>query len=153
MDSSITWQSSTMQNRSYFCTSLIVLSEVWEGSASCFVLFPQGCSGISGSFRLWLFNRQVVSNSSRPRGLQHTRPSGPSPSPRVRPSSYPLNWWCHPTVSSSVALFSSCLQSFPASGSFLMNQLFASELELQLQVLELQLQHQSFQWIFRVDFL
>ena len=153
MDSSITWQSSTMQNRSYFCTSLIVLSEVWEGYASCFVLSPQGCSAISGSFRLWLFNRQVVSNSSRPHGLQHTRPSGPSPSPRVRPSWYPSNWWCHPTVSSSVALFSSCLQSFPASGSFLMSQLFASELELQLHVLELQLQHQSFQWIFRVDFL
>ena len=50
----------------------------------------------------------------------------PSPSLEVCPSSCPLNWWCHPTISSSVALFSFCLQSFPASGSFPMNQLFVS---------------------------
>ena len=60
-----------------------------------------------------------------------------------------LSWWCHPTISSSVVPFSSCLQSFPASGSFLMSWLFQSG----GQLLELQLQHQSFQWIFRVDFL
>ena len=50
----------------------------------------------------------------------------PSPSPRVCPSSCPLNQWCHPTISSSVALFSFCLQSFPASGSFPMSQQFTS---------------------------
>ena len=60
-----------------------------------------------------------------------------------------LSWWCHPTISSSVVPFSSCLQSFPASGSFLMSLLFESG----GQLLELQLQHQSFKWIFRVDFL
>ena len=59
-----------------------------------------------------------------PHGLQHTRPPCPSPSHGVCPSSCPLNQWCHPTISSSVALF--CLQSFLASGSFPVSQLFAS---------------------------
>ena len=59
-------------------------------------------------------------------GLQHARLLYPSPSPRVCPSSCPLNWWCHPSISSSVALFSSCLQSFPASGSFPMSQFFTN---------------------------
>ena len=60
-----------------------------------------------------------------PHGLQHFRLSCPSPSPGVCSNSCPLSQWCHPTVSSSVVPFS-CPQSFPASGSFLMNQLFAS---------------------------
>ena len=59
----------------------------------------------------------------------------------------------HPTISSSVIPFSSCLQSFPASGSFPLSQVFASVELLLCKVLELQLQHQSFQWIFRTDFL
>ena len=59
-------------------------------------------------------------------GLQHARLPCPSPSPRVCPSSCPLNWWCHQNVSSSVTLFSFCLQPFPASGSFPMSQMFAS---------------------------
>ena len=59
-------------------------------------------------------------------GLKHTRPLCPSPSPRVCSSSCPLSQWCHPTISSSVIPFSSCLQSFPASGSFTMSWLFAS---------------------------
>ena len=74
---------------------------------------------------LLLFSCQVMSSSSRPHGLQHARPPCPSPSPRVCPSLCPLNWWCHPTISSSVTLFF-CLQSFPASGSFPVSQLFAS---------------------------
>ena len=57
---------------------------------------------------------------------QHTRPPCPSPTPRVYPNPCPLIRWCHPPISSSVIPFSSCLQSFPASGSFLMSQLFAS---------------------------
>ena len=64
-------------------------------------------------------------------------------------NSCPSSWWCHPTISSSVSPFSSCPQSFPASRSFPMSWLFA----LVTKVLELQLQHQSFQWVFRVDFL
>ena len=58
--------------------------------------------------------------------LQHARPPCPSPTPRVHPNPCPLSRWCHPTISSSVIPFSSCPQSFPASGSFQMSQLFAS---------------------------
>ena len=67
-----------------------------------------------------------MSESLQPHGLQHFRPSCPSPTPRVYSNSRPLSWWCLPTVSSSVVPFSSCLQSFPASGSFQMSQFFAS---------------------------
>ena len=62
----------------------------------------------------------------RPHGLQHARLPYPSPTPGVHPNPCPLSRWCHPTISSSVIPFSSCLQSFPASGSFLMSQLFPS---------------------------
>ena len=66
-----------------------------------------------------------MSNSLQPHGLQHTRLPCPSPSPRAWSNSCPLRQWCHPTISPSVIPFS-CLQSFPASGSFLKSQLFAS---------------------------
>ena len=72
------------------------------------------------------FSHSVVSDSLRPHGLQHTRPPCPSPTPGVCSNSCPLSQWCHPTISSSVIPFSSHLQSFPASGSFQMSQLFAS---------------------------
>ena len=72
------------------------------------------------------FSCSVVSDSLRPHELQHARPPCPSPTPRVYPNSCPLSWWCHPTISSSVITFSSCPQSFQASGSFQMSQLFAS---------------------------
>ena len=65
-------------------------------------------------------------SSLQPHGLQHTRPPCPSPIPRVNSNSCPLSQWCHPTISSSIVPFSSCPQSLPASGSFQMNQLFAS---------------------------
>ena len=64
------------------------------------------------------FSHSVMSDSLRPHGLQHARPPCPSPTPGVYPNSCPLNWWCHPTISSSVTPFSSRLQSFPESGSF-----------------------------------
>ena len=67
-----------------------------------------------------------MSDSLWPHGLQHNRPSCPSPTPRVYLNSCPLSWWCHPTISSSVVPFSSCLQIFPASGSLKMSQLFTS---------------------------
>ena len=67
-----------------------------------------------------------MSNSLRPHEPQHARPPCPSPTPGVHPNPCPLSQWCHPTISSSVVPFSSCLQSFPASGSFQMSQLFAS---------------------------
>ena len=71
------------------------------------------------------FSRSVVPDSLWPHGLQHARPPCPSPTPRVHPNSCPLSQWCHPTISSSIVPFS-CLQSFPASGSFPMSQLFKS---------------------------
>ena len=72
------------------------------------------------------FSRSVVSDSLQPHGLQHMRPPCPSKTPRVYSNSCPLSWWCHPTISSSVIPFFSCLQSFPASGSFLLSQFFTS---------------------------
>ena len=75
---------------------------------------------------LLLFSHPVVSDSLRPYGPQYARPPCPSPSPEVCPSSCPLHWWCHPAISSSDALFSVCPQSFPASGTFPMSQLFES---------------------------
>ena len=72
------------------------------------------------------FSRSVVSDSLQPHGLQHIRPPCPSPTPKVYSNSCPLSWWCHLTISSSLIPFSSCLQSFPASGSFQMSQLFLS---------------------------
>ena len=68
----------------------------------------------------------VASDSFQPHGLQHTRPPCPSPTPRACSNSCPSSWWCHPTISSSVISFSSCLQSFPVSGSFPMSQFFAA---------------------------
>jgi len=72
------------------------------------------------------FTCSVMSNSLQPHGLQHARPCYPSPTPRVYPNSCPLSRWCHQTISSSVIPLSSCLQSFPLSGSFQMSQLFTS---------------------------
>ena len=71
-------------------------------------------------------SRSVVSDSLRLCELQHARPPCPSPTPRVHPNPCPLSWWCHLTISSSVVPFSSCPQSFPASGSFQMSQFFTS---------------------------
>ena len=83
----------------------------------------------------------------RPHGLHHVRFPCHSPSPRVCSDSCPLNWWCHPTISFSVTPFSCCPQSFPASGSFPVSQLFSwSDHSIGASAL-------IFQWIFRVDFL
>ena len=75
---------------------------------------------------LTLFFFSPVSNSLQPHEPQPARPPCPSLTPVVHPNSCPSSWWCHPTISSSVIPFSSCPQSFPASGSFQMSQLFAS---------------------------
>ena len=72
------------------------------------------------------FSRSVMSDSLQPHGLPHARPPCPSPTPRVYSNSCPLSQWCHPTILSSVDSFSSCLQSFLASGSFPMSQFFIS---------------------------
>ena len=75
------------------------------------------------TFQSVQFSHSVVSNSLWPHELQHTRPPCPSPTPRVHPNSCALSQWCHPAISSSV--IPSCPQSFSASGSFPMSQLFA----------------------------
>ena len=71
------------------------------------------------------FSRSVVSDSLWPHESQHARPPCPSPTLRVHTNSRPSSWWCHPAISFSVVLLSSCPQSLPASESFPMSQLFA----------------------------
>ena len=72
------------------------------------------------------FSCSIMSDSLKPHGLQHARPTFPPPTPGVYSNSCPLSQWHHPTISSSVDPFTSCLQSFPASGSFLMSRFFTS---------------------------
>ena len=95
------------------------------------------------------FSCSVMSDTLQPHGRQHTRLTCPSPTPGDCSNSCPSNRWCHPTISSSVIPFSSCLQSFQHQGLF---QGVSSSHQV-TKVLEFQLQHQSFQWIFRNDFL
>ena len=85
-------------------------------------------------------------DSWQPHGLQHTRLPCPSPPPGVCSNSCPSSQWCHPTISSSVVPFSSCLHSFQHQGLFQ----WVSSSHQVAKVLELHLQHQPFQWIFRV---
>ena len=85
-------------------------------------LFPKG----KFSLQSVQFSRSVMSNSLRHHGLQHARPPCPSPTPTVYSNSCPLSRCCHLTISSSVIPFSSCLQSFPLSGSFPVSQFFVS---------------------------
>ena len=84
---------------------------------------PRECSFAN---EMYQFSLSVMSDTLQPHELQHARPPCPSPTPGVHPNSCPLSQWCHPAISSSVVPFSSCPQSFPASGSFQMSQLFAS---------------------------
>ena len=72
------------------------------------------------------FSSSAVAESLWLHGLQHARPPCPSPIPGAYSNSCPLSWWCHPTISFSIVPFSSCLKSFPASGSFQMSQFFTS---------------------------
>ena len=82
--------------------------------------------GFNMNFSSIQLSHSVVFNSLRPHGLQHARLPCPSPTPRACSNSCPSSQWCHPTISSSVIPFSSHLQSFPASGSFLISQFFTS---------------------------
>ena len=102
-----------------------------------------GLSPVRGSFFHYIhFSHSVMFDSLQPHGLQHSRFPCPSPTPGIHSNSCPLSRWSHLTISSSVIPFSSCLQSFPASGSCPVSQLFKiGQLDKEL---ELQLQHQSF---------
>ena len=107
------------------------------GNCEITQLGPQ-FSSVAQSYLAYLINH----------GLQHTRLPGRSPTPKACSNSCPSSPWCHPNISSSVVPFSSCRLSFPASGSFP----WVSSLLRVAKVLELQLQYQFFQWIFRTDF-
>ena len=111
----------------------------WKVSAGNAGTTPSGACGSVQFSRL---------DSLRPHGLQHARSPCPSPTPGVNSNSCPLSRRCHPTISSSVVPFPSFLQSFPSSGSE-----WVSSSHQVAEVLEFQLQHQSFKWIFRTDFL
>ena len=89
------------------------------------IISPSEHPLVSAQFSSVHFGRSILSNSLRPHRLQQARPPCPSPTPRVHSNPCPLSQWCHPTISSSVVPFSSCLQSFPASESFPVSQLFA----------------------------
>ena len=103
----------------YFISQLSVLEYSW-------MLFIWVSQKKHARASILLFSHSVVSDSLQPHGLQHAWLPCPSPSPGACSNSLPLSQWYHPTISSSVISFSSCLQSFPASESFLMSQLFAS---------------------------
>ena len=128
------------------------ITRFWVLRAICSALLSlvfQGSDPLTSLRTLLFFSLLVVSDSLQLHRLQHARLPCPSPIPGDCSNSCPSSQWCHPTISSSVISFSSCLQPFPASGSFLMSQFFASVAKL----LEFWLQHQSFQWIFRTDLL
>ena len=90
------------------------------------ISFPSSSKNLVLYADLLLFSCQVVPDSLWPHGLQYSRLPHPSLFPRVCSDSCPLSWWCHPTISSSVAPCSSCPQSFSISGSFLISWLLAS---------------------------
>ena len=100
---------------------LFLLRGFWIATLTYCAIWPQSVQVSSVQF-----SHSVMSDSLWPHELQHARPPCPSPTPGVHPNSCPLSWWCHPAILSSVIPFSSCLQSFPTSGSFQMSQLFAS---------------------------
>ena len=139
------WTSLYLPPPTSFYPSRLAQSPVWTlASYSKFPLaiyFTYMCSV--------QFSHSVLSNSLQPHGLQYARLFCPSPTPRAYSNSCPLSWWYHPTISSSVVPFSCCLQSFLALGSFQ----WVSSSHQVAKVLEFQLQPQSFQWIFRIDFL
>ena len=156
----------------YICVYMCVCVSFWISVFIFFGYVPR--SGIIGSdgssiFHFWgnpmlystvatpsyiptnsvQFSSSVVSSSLRSHGQQNVRFPCPSPAPRVYSNLCLFSRWCHPTISSSVIPFSSCLQSLPASGSVPI----ISSSHQAAKVLEFQLQHQFFQWIFRTDFL
>ena len=113
----------------------VILRLEFKFSCATYTVFDAGFAFYQSGGWQYLFYRlfstaqfihSVMPKSLWPHGLQHTRPPCPSPTPGVYSNSCPLSQWCHPTISSSVIPFSSCLQFFPASESFQMSQFFAS---------------------------
>ena len=122
------WDSDKGERRWPQKTHMEMGERMWK-EGSCLIAFVWKVDGIFCTVRFWMcvlwcaesfqFSWSVVSNSLWTHEPQHTRLPCPSPAPRVHPNPCPLSQWCHPTISSSAIPFSSCLQSFPASGQFL----------------------------------
>ena len=113
----------------FFSSSKVIFTTVyWLKHQGIAVVHPVHSQTvvIASQFTSVQFSHSVMSDSLRPHGLQHSRPPCPSPTPRACSNSCQSSQWHHPTISSSVFPFSSCLQSCPASGSFPMSQFFAS---------------------------
>ena len=110
----------------------MLVSDIQQSNSVLHTLLQAGHSSkvftVSGRCAPWVsqFCLSVMSGSLLPHGLQHARLPCPPPTPRACSNSCPSSHWCHPTISSSVFPFSSCLQSFPASGSFPVSQFFTS---------------------------
>ena len=104
-----------------WCFWTVVLDKTLESPLDCNEIKP-----VNPQLSSAQFTHSVVSDSLRPHEPQHSRPPCPLPTPKVHANPCPLSGWCHPAISSSVAPFSSCPQSFPASGSFQMSQLSTS---------------------------
>ena len=108
---------------------LLVIKPTHVSGALCFyivvIIYYHYYSITVIQFSSVQFSRSVVSDSLRPHESQHARPPCPSQTPGVHPDSHPSSQWCHPAISPSVVLFSSCPESLPASESFPMSQLFA----------------------------
>ena len=142
-----------------FSPSLLTFEISWkcvnkEGKDKFGLRFQQKHRGLVGFVLQSVFQFSAVESLSHVQlfatpWTTHTRLPCPSPTPRAYSNSCPSSQRCHPTISSSVIPFFSHLQSFLSSRSFLVSQFFASG----AKILEFQLQHQSFQWIFRTDFL
>ena len=125
-----------------YVSRYLIAKSHWQ--IQCYVVF-----NVDQFLFVLLASCSILSDSLWPHGLQHVSLPCPSPTPRACSNSWPSSQWCHSTISSSVIPFSSCLQSLPASGSFQ----WVSSSHQVAKVLEFQLQHQSFQWIVRTDFL
>ena len=148
------------QKRSWPCTCINEPSVL----ESVLILAPpenfDACEGstseIGGLYLLFSpsvqFSCSVVFDSLRPHGLQHTRLPCPSPTPGACSDSCPWHQWCHPTMSSSAIPLSPSLPAFNLFQHQSLFQWVGSSRQV-AKVLEFQLQHQSFQWIFRTDFL
>ena len=128
---------SWIQPHNWECTCLFIT--IWRDRVTILhlcltIVVLLGCALVQSYFRenppvlthQVQFSRSVVSNSLWPHEQQHPRPPYLSPTPGVHPNPCPLSRWCHPTMSFSIIPFSSCPQSFPASGSFQLSHLFAS---------------------------
>ena len=135
-------ESTMLSNHLILCCPLLLLTSicpsirVFSSELAVHIRWPKywsfsfsllyGLSPLYMTISLVQFSHSVMSDYLQPHGLQHARLPCPSPTPGAYSNSCPLSWWCHPTISFSVIPFSSCLQSFPASGAFQMSQFFAS---------------------------